>query len=178
MPALLAPALVAAALLVVTGALKVLDPSMTVGALRALGVPAAASVVRVGAAAELLLGVAALVWGGTWLWGLVALSYLGFTVVVVAALRRGTMIGSCGCFGREDTPPHWSHVALNLLLAAVAIALAAADQRGMLDAVGAHLPSSVVVVALAAIALYLLHAAYVELPKVLTPALRRTPRST
>ena len=38
----------------------------------------------------------------------------------VPEARRGTMIGSCGCFGREETPPHPSHVVLNLVLAAVA----------------------------------------------------------
>jgi hypothetical protein len=41
MPALTGPALVAAALLALAGAQKVVDPTMTVGALRALGLPAA-----------------------------------------------------------------------------------------------------------------------------------------
>ena len=88
---------------------------MTVGALRALRLPA----VAVG-------------WCGSarppsWrsgsrpsrsaapaLWWAVAVSYLAFGAFVVGALRAGTMIGSCGCFGREETPPHAIHVVLDL----------------------------------------------------------------
>ena len=106
MSALTAPALVAAGLLVLAGAQKVLDPAMTVGALRALGLPSAPALVRVGAATEMVLGASALSTGDPALWVLVAVSYLAFALVVVAAIRKGTMIGSCGCFGREDTPPH------------------------------------------------------------------------
>src|SRR3546814_7851889 len=90
---------------------------MTVGALRAMRLPSSALLVRAGSAAELVLGVAAIVVGGAVLWWLVAVSYLAFAGFVLAALRKGTMIGTCGCFGREETPPHWSHVALNVVLA-------------------------------------------------------------
>src|SRR3546814_12878959 len=117
MPALTLPALVLAALLALAGAQKVLDPTMTVGALRAMRLPSSPLLVRVGSAAELVLGVAAIVVGGAVLWWLVAASYLAFAGFVLAALRKGTMIGTCGCFGREETPPHWSHVALNVVLA-------------------------------------------------------------
>src|SRR3546814_6659786 len=117
MPALTLPALVLAALLALAGAQKVLDPTMTVGALRAMRLPSSPLLVRVGSAAELVLGVAAIVVGGAVLWWLVAASYLAFAGFVLAALRKGTMIGTCGCFGREGTPPPWSHVALNVLLA-------------------------------------------------------------
>jgi len=166
-PALTGPALVAAALLAMAGAQKLVDPTMTIGALRALGLPSSARLVRAGSAAELALGLAAIVAGGTALWWGVALSYVLFAAFVTAALRRGTMIGSCGCFGREETPPHWSHVALNMALAALAAATAVRTPAAPIDALGDHPGTAVPVVLLAGLALYLLHAAFVELPRTL-----------
>jgi hypothetical protein len=171
-PALTGPALVAASLLALAGAQKLLDPTMTVGALRALGLPSSPLLVRVGASVELALGVAALAVGGAVLWWGVALSYVLFAWFVVAALRRGTMIGSCGCFGREETPPHPTHVVLDLGLAAVAGATALASPDAPLDAVLDHPAEGLAVVALAGVSLFLLHAAFVDLPRALV-----TPRT-
>lgn len=167
MPALTVPALVSAALLALAGAQKLLDPTMTVGALRALGLPSAPWLVRVGSAVELVLGVVAIAVGGAaWWWG-VALSYLVFAAFVAAALRKGTMIGSCGCFGRDETPPHWTHVVLNLALAGLAAGTAMRSPGAPLEAL-AHDPGRAVgAVALAGVALYLLYAAFVELPRTL-----------
>lgn len=173
MPVITGPALVAAALLALAGAQKVIDPTMTVGALKALRVPASALAVRVGAAAELALGVAAISVGGALAWWLVAVSYLAFAAVVLAALRKGTMIGSCGCFGREDTPPHISHVALNVVLAVVAVA-ATSSSQSVLDELLDNPWQGAVVTALSACSLYLLYAAYVELPRLLSSAGRAT----
>lgn len=167
MAALTGPALVVAALLALAGAQKLLDPTMTVGALRALGLPASASLVRVGSAAELALGVAAIAVGGPVLWWAVALSFVLFAAFVGAALRGGTMIGSCGCFGREETPPHPSHVVLNLALAALAAGAAVRAPAAPLDALTDHPASAVPVVMLAGVALVLLHAAFVQLPRTL-----------
>ena len=124
MPALTGPALTAALLLAFAGAAKAVDPVMTAGALRALGLPSSRSWVRVGAAAELLVGLLAAAVGWAWVWWLVVASYLVFGAFVVAALRAGTMVGSCGCFGREDTPPHPIHVVVDVALAATAAAAA------------------------------------------------------
>ena len=120
------PALVAAGLLAVAGAAKLLDPTMTAGALRVMGLPSAPELVRIGAAAELVLGVAAVVVGGSVLWGLVALSFAAFAAFVVAALMSSRPIGSCGCFGRADTPPAWWHVVANGLLGLAALVYAVA----------------------------------------------------
>ncbi len=165
MPALTGPALVSALLLALAGAQKLLDPTMTVGALRALRLPSSPLLVRAGSAAELALGVAAVSVGGALLWWLVAASYVAFTAFVVAALRAGTMIGSCGCFGREETPPHASHVALNLALAALAAAVALRSPGSVLDDLVDQPGTATGVVALSAVALVLLHAAFVELPR-------------
>jgi hypothetical protein len=173
MPALTAPALVAASLLVVAGAAKVVDPAMTVGALRALGLPSAPVLVRAGAAAELVLGTWAITVGGAAAWGLVAASYLAFAAFVVAALRAGTMVGSCGCFGREDTPPHPVHVVLDLVLAGVAGAAAVRGLDAPLDAVLDRPGQGAVVVVLSALAVVALHAAFVRLPRALVRT--RTP---
>jgi len=115
----------AAVLLVVAGALKAVDPTRTVGALRAQGWPSSPSLVRAGAAVELALGATTLVVGGPVLAMLVAASYLGFALFVMAALRAGTPIGSCGCLGQADTPPRPAHVLVDGLLAAAGVAAAA-----------------------------------------------------
>jgi hypothetical protein len=166
-PALTAPALVVAALLALAGAQKLLDPTMTVGALRALRLPSSPGLVRAGSAAEVALGVAAITVGGAPLWALVAASYLAFAAFVVAALRRGTMIGSCGCFGREETPPHGSHVVLNLVLAAAAVAVGLRSPAAPLDALIEAPAAGTLVAVLAGLSLFLLHAAFVELPRTL-----------
>ncbi len=167
MPALTAPALVAALLLALAGAQKLLDPTMTVGALRALKLPSSPALVRLGSGFELALGVAAIAVGGAALWWLVAASYVAFGAFVVSALRHGTMIGSCGCFGREETPPHPSHVLLNVGLAGTAALVAVRSPDAPIDALVDHPGTAVGVVALSAVALFLLHAAFVHLPRAL-----------
>jgi hypothetical protein len=97
---------------------------------------------------------------------LVALSYLAFAAFVVAALRRGTMVGSCGCFGREDTPPHVSHVVLNLVLAVVALS-ATTFGRAPVDLLADRPADGAVLGAFTVVLVALLHAAYVDLPRAL-----------
>jgi hypothetical protein len=104
----------------------------------------------------------------------VAASYLAFAAFVVAALRRGTMIGTCGCFGREETPPHATHVVLNLVLAGVAAAVAVTAAGAPLDAVVEHPGPGAAVLVLGAVSLLLLHAAYVDLPRALVAGRRAT----
>jgi len=167
MPALTGPALVAAALLALAGAQKVLDPTTAVGALRALRLPSSPALVRAGSGAEVVLGVGAITVGGPVLWWLVAASYLAFAAFVLAAMRTGTMIGSCGCFGRDETPPHAVHVVLDVGLLAAAVAVAVRTPAPPLDALLDHPGAGVVLALLAALALFLLHAAFVELPRAL-----------
>lgn len=173
MPALTGPALTAALLLAFAGAAKAVDPVMTVGGLRALGLPSSRTWVRVGAAAELLVGLLAAAAGWAWVWWLVAASYLAFAAFVVAALRAGTMLGSCGCFGREDTPPHPLHVVIDVALAATAAAAAVRDVGAPLDAIADAPGEGLVVGGLSVLAVVLLYAAFVDLPR----ALRQPRRS-
>jgi hypothetical protein len=118
------PFLVAVALLLAGGALKVVRPAFTARALRDMGLPVSATIVRVGALVELGIAAGALVGGGRLFAALVAASYAGFAAFVLAALRRGVPLSSCGCFGADDTPPTLVHLVLNLAAAAWAGAVA------------------------------------------------------
>jgi hypothetical protein len=169
-PALTVPSTVAALLLVLAGAGKVVDPTMTVGALRAMRLPAAPWAVRGGSLVEIALGMLAVTVGGAVLWWAVALSYLAFGAFVFTALRRGTMIGSCGCFGRDETPPHAVHVVLDLGLVSFAALTAVVSPGAPVDAITDAAGTGVALVTMTAVALFLLYAAFVELPRALVPS--------
>lgn len=120
------PFAVASLLLVGAGLAKARDPRTTVGALAQLGLALPPVAVRVGGVLESGLGLVALVTGDPWAAVLVALSYVSFTGFVAVALARGLPIGSCGCFGKVDTPPSIVHLGVNggAIVAATAVALA------------------------------------------------------
>lgn len=124
MDALAGPYLAAAALLVAAGGAKLLDPMPLVRALRSAGLPAPRLLVRAVAAGELALGLVAGLSGSALAAAGVAVSYAAFTAFVLVALRRGGVLASCGCFGKADTPPTRTHVALTGALAAVAAVVA------------------------------------------------------
>jgi hypothetical protein len=176
MAALAGPFVVAAALVALAGAQKLLDPRNTVGALRALGWNVPALAVRAGAAIELGVGAGALATGrAPFALALVA-SYAAFAGFVEVARRRGTMVGSCGCFGARDTPPSLVHVVVDVGLALVAVGWLAADHaaplRGLGDAPGGGLPF----VLLALVTTGLTYAALTELPRTLAEVRRVTTR--
>ncbi len=108
-------------LLAGAGISKVRRPSDSATALRAAGVPATAGRVRVMALLEVAVALAALVAPGPIPALLVAASYAGFAVFVAIALRRHLPLASCGCFGRPDTPPSWSHVVVDVVAAGAAL---------------------------------------------------------
>jgi hypothetical protein len=153
MDALAGPYLASAALLVVAGGAKLLDPLPLVRALRSVGLPAPQTLVRAVAAAELAVGLLAIGTGARWAAIGVALSYAAFTAFVLLALRRGGVLASCGCFGRADTPPTRTHVAMTGALAAVATAVAAQPLGGLGGLLAAQPGSGVpLLVATAAVA--------------------------
>lgn len=153
MDALAGPYLAAAALLVAAGGAKLIDPLPLVRALRSVGLPATGSLVRAGAAAELLLGLFAAATGARLAAAGVALSYAAFSVFVLVALRRGGVLASCGCFGKTDTPPTGTHVAVTAGFAAVAAAVAARPVGALPDLLAAQPGNGVpLLVATAAVA--------------------------
>jgi hypothetical protein len=126
------------ALLGLGGLLKLRRPEPTVGALRAMGLPARASLVRLLAAIELAVAVGAAALDSPVVAALVAASYAAFAAFVLVALVRHLPLGSCGCFGVEDTPPTVLHLLLNLGAAAVAAAVALGSEGAGLGHVLAH----------------------------------------
>jgi hypothetical protein len=143
------PALVAAGILALAGAMKVVDPTMTVGALREFGLPSSPVLVRLLALAELVLGIVAVTVGGSLVWTLVAASYIAFGMFVVAALRVDAPIGSCGCFGRADTPPHWLHVVIDVGIWLSVVTWVARMEQAPLDEIADHGTDGAVAVAAA-----------------------------
>lgn len=129
------PFYAAALLLGAAGGLKAYDPTNTAGALRTLGIGIPRPVVRAGGAVELGIGAWALVTGAMVAAALVAASYLLFSVFVVVALRRHAPIGSCGCFGKVDTPPSRVHLVVNAGAVAVAIAVAVGGPVPLADVI-------------------------------------------
>lgn len=125
MHALAGPYAAAAVLLAAGGLLKASRPAPAVGAMRALGLPSRQWFVRALGITEVGGGATALAFDSQAAAGMVAAAYLAFAGFVVLALRRGTMVGSCGCFGRADTPPTVTHLVINMGVATVAAAVAA-----------------------------------------------------
>jgi hypothetical protein len=121
---------------VLGGALKTVDPSGSVGALRALGLPVGALAVRVAAVAEVALGALALAVTSALVAALVALSYAAFAAVTVVALRRRLPIDSCGCLGRLETPPSWRHLVVVGVAFAGALAEAVDPSASLLERLG------------------------------------------
>jgi hypothetical protein len=171
MSVLAGPFVIASALIVLGGAFKAIDPADTAYALRAMGLPHAALLVRVGGAAEVVIGVGALAVGGPVFAALVALSYLAFAGFVALALRSGSPIGSCGCFGKVDTPPSPVHLAIDLIAAAVAATVAiAGDAVALPDVLGDQPLLGIPFVILAITGIYLVFLSFTALPKTLAAA--------
>jgi len=156
-----APVLGLAALLGAAGLAKVARPAPTARALRSVGLPVPAGLVRAGAAAEVAVGGGFVLFGGWLAAGAVALSYAGFAVFVGAALARGGTVSSCGCFGEPDTPPTLTHLLVCAAGAAGAAAAASTHPVGAWALVSAHpaqAPALLLLVACTAYCGYLLMA--------------------
>lgn len=137
------PFLAAAGLLVAAGLPKVRDPLPLVRALRGARLPAHRLAVRVFAVGEVVLGAWALLAPGRVVALLVAAAYLVFSAFVALVLARGGILGSCGCFGKPDTPATRTHLLLTATAAAVAIAVALDPPvRSWADADGATLTTA------------------------------------
>ena len=179
--ALAGPYLAAAGLLVLAGVPKVADPSPLVRALRSAGLtvrPApGALLVRSFAVAEVVVGAWAVVAPGRVVSVLVAAAYLVFTAFVALVLARGGVLGSCGCFGKPDTPPSRTHLALTAVAALVAAAVAAAPPA---DPWGATAGTGVLVTTagLAALIGFLAWMAMAVLPTTTAAAVRSATRTS
>jgi hypothetical protein len=136
--ALAGPFAAAGALLALGGVFKVARPLPTAGALRAVGARPPVAAVRALGAGEAVVGVAAVLTGSPALAALVAAAYLAFTAFVVIAMRGGTALQSCGCFGEVETPPSEVHVLLDVGFACTALASAVFGVPALTDTVRAQ----------------------------------------
>ncbi len=166
MSPLAGPVWAALALLVVAGAPKVLRPYDTMRALRKAGLRVPAFAIRIGGAAEAVLGVAALASGNRVLLALAAVSYLGFAGFVVHALRSDSPLASCGCFGKADTPPTRLHLAIVAFLAFCLAVTAITGGTGLFA--GDRLSLTLTTAGFAAILCWFCYLAMAVLPRSLT----------
>lgn len=160
------PLWVFALLLVVSGASKLAAPAATEGALRASGLPSSRPLVRILGVGELLVGVAAVALGTAAVSAAVGLLYVGFTGFVVNALVRDLPVASCGCFGRQDTPPTWIHVVVTTVGVLAAVAATVDPPGAVGDALGAATAPAVVVL-LTGLAFAFAYMSLTALPKTL-----------
>ena len=169
LPALTGPVLAAAGLLALAARGELARPASTANALSQLGLPRSTALVRLLGVGELALAAAVLVVPSRPVLALLAAAYLGFAGFVLLALRRGTALSSCGCFGKADTPPTRVHVGVVAGFAAVALAACATGSAGVADvlsAPGAGLP----VLLAAAVTVWLSWVALADLPQVVVAA--------
>jgi hypothetical protein len=170
------PFTIAALLLAAGGVAKAIAPRDTANALRALGLPGAPTIVRVGGVVEAALGVYAIVTADRVAAALVALSYVAFAGFVALALHRDAPIATCGCFGKADTPPSVVHLAVNLGAAAAALVVAIDPGDGIGDVIGDQPMAGVPFVFLVLTGAYVAFLSLTLLPRTL--ALVRQSRST
>ena len=107
-----AAAAIALGLLVASGIAKLVDPSPTTGAMRAAHLPSSNLASRLLGTVEVIVAGVSLVVGGAILW-MAAILYLAFAAFTFGATLKRIPVQSCGCFGREDTPPTGIHVVYN-----------------------------------------------------------------
>jgi hypothetical protein len=121
-----------ALLIAAAGLAKLRSPAPAGAALFALGLPSGPGLVRAIGAAELVLGLAALLVPGTLTAALLAAAYAGFAVVVAALARSAPGI-PCGCFGAGSFTATRAHVAVDAGAAAIAAGFALDPAGGPLD---------------------------------------------
>lgn len=175
-PALTGPVLLAAVLLALAAPGKWRRPDDTVRALRAAGWGGGQAISRLAvhalAAGEVVLAAAVVLVPSRPVLLLLALAYLGFGGFVLIALRAGSPLASCGCFGRPDTPPTRVHLVV-VLAAALAAAGAVVTGSASLGDVLASSWGGLPLLAVVAVGSWLAWAALSLLPQLLAAA--RTP---
>lgn len=109
-----AVAAVSLGLLAASGVAKLIDPAPTTGAMKAARLPASRPLSSALGLIETATALAALLIGGLPLLA-ASLLYFAFAFFTFGAVRKRIPVQSCGCFGREDTPPNVVHVVYNTI---------------------------------------------------------------
>ena len=118
------PFFLAAALLSIAGALKVVRPRATAQALLDAGLPGSGAVARGIGVAELGAASWAVLAPGAGGAVALAVTYLGLSAFLAYVLRTHPDAGSCGCAGTKAVPPSGLHLALDLAAVAAAVSYA------------------------------------------------------
>ncbi len=161
MTALIAPFLVAAAVLCVAGVAKLRAPAGAVRAVGAAGFIARPWMIRGFAMVEIALGAwAALAPTRAGAAALAAL-YLAFSGLSVVLARRSA---ACGCFGEGDAPASPVQALLSAGLATIAIVAAASPPHGIAWLMGQQAWFAATMLIAAGGAVYATVAAYTDLP--------------
>jgi hypothetical protein len=159
--AVIAPFLVASAVLCVAGVAKLRAPAGAVRALAAAGFVARPWMIRGFALAEIALGAwAALEPTRADAAALVAL-YLAFSGLSLVLARRRA---ACGCFGEGDAPASPLQALLSAALATIAMLAAASPPHGVAWLVGQQAWFAAIMLIAAGGAAYATVAAYTDLP--------------
>ena len=140
----------AALLLAIAGVQKLRAPHALSRALRTARLPHHPGVVRLFAAFEIAIAVAAITIHQRVIAITVAALYAAFAAFVVWALSRGVAIESCGCFGRADAKPSPAHVMLNAFAAAVAALVAVDNVEPVRSLIADHAARGLAVLVVAA----------------------------
>lgn len=122
-----------AGLLIVTGVAKAARPADTARGLRELGIPGGLLFVRLLAIGEIGLGTWVLTTMNFRALILQGVLYSLFGLWVWFAIRLDVPMASCGCLGREDTPPYLGHLIMNVVAAMTSVAVAGFDGRWLSD---------------------------------------------
>lgn len=160
-----------AALIAVAGMAKIGTPSATVGALEASRLPSSPRLVRMLGGLEVAVGVYAIVFGDVLAGAAVVVMYLGFNAFVVNALVRDLPVASCGCFGKEDTPPSWIHVAITVVGMAAGL-LAVVSPPGDPAEILAGGSGALIFLGMTGVAFWFAYMSLTSLPKTLGAARR------
>lgn len=156
------PFLVACLVLCVAGAFKLRAPRGATHALRTLGLPSGAWLVRGLAVGELALGAACAVFATRGFAAVLAGVYVMLAGVAAALARRRV---SCGCFGEDEMPVSAGHWIASLVLGAVALSAAAAGSHGLGWVLGRPAATALVLLLGIAGALYATVLVYTEVPR-------------
>lgn len=167
LPLVVAQALAAIALglLGASGIMKLVDPEPTTGAMNVAHLPSSNMLSRLLGLVEIGVAMTALAIAGPSVL-LAAGLYAAFTIFTVVAIVSRIPLQSCGCFGKEDTPPTAIHVTFNAL-ATLALVLVFLTGNGAIDWA---LPTLELVLYLGftAIGVYTTYLLMTRLPQVLT----------
>jgi len=162
-----AAAAIALLLLGASGVGKLVDWKPTSGALKSANLPSSRQWVWLLGSLEIGAAAIGLLIGGVWM-APALLLYAGFTGFTVWAIQRDVPLQSCGCFGKDDTPPTAIHVVYNTM---ATFALTFGVVTGSVPINWTRpFGETLLIFAFAVIGSYLSYLLLAELPKTLTQA--------